>query len=466
MANKGEFFFKGPDFNFDFAINDAFIFNLYSYRILVFKIDSPSGHSATTEALKIALQKVVERCPPLGGVVVSTENKLGQQHGWKEVLPGPGIKLVVRDLREKLDYQDLEDKDFPPEAFKCEETVPISPAPIMEGKAPGSVFQYTWIKGGALLSVGIDHPITDGNGMNLIMSMIAEECKQVSSGADKNGTPQKKIIGTDRSIVRALEGKNYTKAEDHQSYTFLDTPPSHEEEQDGPEPNIPMFMFQITPSKLFDLKQAANTLNSRVSTHDAICALTWRSVMLSRYKAGTITNLDEEVELHIPTDVRRFIGLETDYVGNAVYFLSCKIILSQLLEPTSLPKVATMIRSALESRSRELIAGYHSLVKSLPDLGQVIIRGIEHIHTTAFCIGTSWKADQMYGADWGNAFGPVMRFRSPDVGFFGVFKGLNFICPRVQGEGPAEFQTWLEPEGWEALKRDELFGRFCERICV
>lgn len=72
----------------------------------------------------------------------------------------------------------------------------------------------------------------------------------------------------------------------------------------------------------------------------------------------------------------------------------------------------------------------------------------------------------MYGADWGKDFGPMMWFRSPDVGFFGIFKGLTFICPKVQGDGPAEFQTWLEPEGWEALKNDELLERICERIWV
>lgn len=90
----------------------------------------------------------------------------------------------MRDLRDKLDYQDLETKDFPPEAFKSEDIVPFTLAPIMEGEASGSVVQYTLINSGALLTVGIDHPITDGNGMNQIMGMIAEECRRVSSHAE------------------------------------------------------------------------------------------------------------------------------------------------------------------------------------------------------------------------------------------------------------------------------------------
>jgi hypothetical protein len=458
-------FFPGPDFNFDFAVIDSFIFNLYSYRILVFKIDDLTGHDTTTEALKLALEKLVHRCPPLGGIVINTEDQPGEQGGWKKALPGPGIKLVVRDLRDKLDYADLEAKDFPPEAFKCEETVPISPALIVGGEAPGSVFQYSWIKGGALLSVGIDHPISDGNGMNLIMGLIAEECKRAALGAEANGVCKQEVIGMDRSVVRALEGKTLARPEDHPAYHFLDAPPVQVKSK-GPEPNNNLFMFQITPSKLAELKAAAAGLNPKVSTHDAICALMWRASMLSRYKAGTVSDLDEEVDFHIPTDIRRFIGLEPDYIGNAVYFITCKIRLAELLEPTSLPKVAALIRSALDSRSYERMAGHHALMKSLPHIGQQTIHGLARMNKTAFALGSSWRAQQMYGADWGSAFGPVMRFRSPDLGFFGSFRGMSFICPRVQGQGKAEFQTWLEPEGWEFLQKDEMWANFCERICA
>jgi hypothetical protein len=469
MESEGEFFFQGPDFDFDFALTDAVIFNLYSYRILVFKIDSPLGHVATTTALKIGLQKLVERCPPLGGIVVNVENKPGAQHGWKKALPGPGIKLVVRDLRSKLDYQALEANNFPIEALKCEEVVPISPAPIMEGEAPASVFQYTWIKGGALLTVGIDHPIADGNGMNTIMGMLAEECKRAQVDSDQlehNSMAQSQaVLGIDRSLVRALEGKTKTRPEDHPSYTFLSGPPSHEESH-GPEPDISLFMFQVPPAKLKELKSIANTLDSRVSTHDAISALLWRSVMLSRYKDGTITSLDTEVEFHVPTDARRFVGLDKDYLGNMVYFVGCKAPLRDLIDPDSLPKIAALIRSTLEARSKEVITGYHSLCKSLPDLSQMQFGCMARAMTTAFAMGSSWRAEQMYGADWGTAFGPVMRFRSPDVGFFGVFKGLTFVCPRVQGTGPAEIQTWFQPAGWKAVQEDGLLTRFCTRIGV
>lgn len=64
MDPEGEFHFKGPDFDFDLAPPDAQAPNLYSYRILVFKIENENGHATTTTALKTGLQKLVERCPP------------------------------------------------------------------------------------------------------------------------------------------------------------------------------------------------------------------------------------------------------------------------------------------------------------------------------------------------------------------------------------------------------------------
>lgn len=308
MTDDGEFFFKGPDFDFEFAVTDALIFNLYSYRILVFKTDQPQGHAEATKVLKEGLQKLVQRCPPLGGVVVSLNDKPGEQLGWKKAHPGSGIKLVVRDLSTQLNYSHLEARGFPSTAFKSNEVVPISSAPIMEGDAPGSVFQFTWIEGGALLSVGINHPIADGNGMNTIMGLLAEECRLAQS---YNGAISKDetILGVDRKLVRSLESKAKNKPEDHLSYKFLSQPPLHDEEDHGEGPHIDQYMFQITSQKLIELKEAS-TGDIRISTHDAICALGWRSVMLARYSAGTIKDIDAEVEFHLPTDCRRFVGLD------------------------------------------------------------------------------------------------------------------------------------------------------------
>jgi hypothetical protein len=468
MSQETELFFRGPDFDFEFAVSDALIFNLYSYRILVFKVDGLQGHIRATEALQKGLQNLVKRCPPLGGKVVFIKSKPGEQQGWKKALPSTGIKLVVRDLRSQLNYSQLEAKDFPPSAFKCDQVVPISPAPILEGEAPGSVFQFTWIEGGALLTVGIDHPIADGNAMNTLMGLLAEECRRAqvpSLATNETVSEEAQVLGIDRTPVRSLESKTKANPEDHLAYTFLPEPPGHHEESHGKEPEIDLYMFTITSEKLVELKEAAMD-GGHISTHDAICALTWRSSMLARYHAGTIKDLDTTVSLNLPTNCREFMELDRNYVGNAVYFIQCKMPLRELLQLDSLPTIAKMIRAQLEARNHELIAGFHSLVKSLPNLSQMTFGWIPDITTTAFCLGSSWKADQMYGSNWGDVFGPVRRFRSPDVGFFGVFKGFTFICPPIPGTGAAEFQTWLEPAGWEILQKDELFQKYCTRIGV
>jgi hypothetical protein len=467
--HEAEFYFQGPDFDFEFASNDALIFNLYSYRILVFKIDSHQSHVKSTDMLKKALQKVVGRCPPLGGRVIPLETSPDGQEGWKKVVPGPGIKLVVRDLRAKLNYADLEANNFPTEAFKCDEVVPISPLPSMEGEAPGSVFQYTWIEGGALLTIGIDHPITDGNGMNLITGILADECRQAQSSSCtlENKIPHDsavRLLGIDRSCLRSLESSIKNSPEYHSSYVFLDEPPVPEDHHDDSGPELHMYMFKIVPEKLVELKKLASPDNYQISTHDALCAITWRNTMLSRYAAGTIKDLDAEVEFHLPTDCRRFLGLDTNYVGNVVYFIACSMPLRELLRPDSLPKAATLIREQLSARDADLVGGYFSLVKSLPHLSQMSFGWLPKMTTTACGIGSSWKANEMYGADWGDEFGPVKRFRSPDVGFFGSFKGIAFVCPRIHGTGSAEIQMWFEPEGLNALQEDELFTRFFERI--
>jgi len=155
-----------------------------------------------------------------------------------------------------------------------------------------------------------------------------------------------------------------------------------------------MFMFQITPARLTELKQAATTVNPRISTHDAISTLTWRSVILARYKAGMIPNLNTKIKFHSPTDVYRFVGLDKDYGGNMVYYITCKMPLHDLLGPDSLPKLAALIRSTFETRDKELVAGYSSLCKTLLDLDQVPFGWIETMTTTASSMGSSWNLDR------------------------------------------------------------------------
>lgn len=147
-----------------------------------------------------------------------------------------------------------------------------------------------------------------------------------------------------------------------------------------------------------------------------------------------------------------------------VYFMSCSMTLAELLLPSSLPTAAALIRKDLLRIDKDHVVGLLRLGAALPHTGMLLWAAVPTFTTTCVGLATSWKADSMYGADWGPVFGGVRRFRCPDTGFLASFQGGPFVLPRVNGMGPAEVLMWLAPKGRDALRKDELFNRFLMEV--
>ena len=85
-----------------------------------------------------------------------------------------------------------------------------------------------------------------------------------------------------------------------------------------------------------------------ITTHDAICGLLWRSIMLARHELGIIS-LDEATNFKMPVEFRHLLDppLAPDYIGNAVMQMSATIPVATLLGPNGLTFAAHAIRRGI-----------------------------------------------------------------------------------------------------------------------
>ena len=243
--------------------------------------------------------------------------------------------------------------------------------------------------------------------------------------------------------------------------------------------------FHISSNSLRALKKAASpsTLsdvslpNSQVhrpsnkvtyiSTHDAIAALIWRSIICARHRAGIISN-------HVPSqfsqaiDCRNRMNLPDPYYGNAFYGIKTSLDLADLAPPSDKPltphipglqAAARAIRSELQSvtaeKFRDLLAFVErtelefltrfTVVEDLP-FGSIFM--ISH-----FGFG-------MHELDFGPALGGyIAAFRVPSQG---LAPGMPVILPRLP-DGSCEFVVNEREEVMRYLAEDTIFGKFAKR---
>jgi Trichothecene 3-O-acetyltransferase-like N-terminal domain len=460
---------EGPSFHVDLAGLDAFHPVHYSNRLLIFRCSSSTQRDAQLAAFKIGLQALVNRCPLLGGIVVPLppdEAKDGKED-WRTIVPDKGIELVVRDLRKKLpSFEDLEAANFAPSKLPYDllTTVP----PDIGNDRPFAAFkvQFSAIEGGTIITLSISHSVGDGAGTNELTRVLAEETRlsqSSSSSGAKEGLPDAATM-LDRSAIRNLPSEKDFNIKEHPAYRWdaptvddapLEKAPLHPFEAPSPETAI---LLHISPPGLAQLKADATTLHApHISTHDAIAALIWRSsLLIRRQRSIAAQNLPTSTlgTIFLPSDARRHLKLTESYIGNCVYQLTATLELGELFSPTGLKQAASAIRRAITSVTPAKVSSLLGKTNERwPGWGFM-----DSYATTGVAMGTDWTSGMLYSQDWGEAFGPLIRYRYP--GHEGG--GGCCILPKLLN-GAAEVTVSVMPQEEDILRSDECFGKYIEK---
>ncbi len=452
--------FPGSPFHVDLAALDALHPVHYSRRLLIFRCDSAAQLDAQLSALKTALKALAQRCPILCGTVTPLPQEEAENidPNWRTILPGKGLELVVKDLRNSSwlpSYEALKAESVPLDKLPYDLLVPIAQDIGNDRPSPACKLQFTSIDGGSILTWAMSHSVADGSGNNELIRILAEEVRRsqldMSDNASEAATPVSPI-GVDRSLLRNIKSDIPFRIADHPGYmtNAPAEPPPHPFVATLPE--LPI-LFHIPASRLAQLKVDAQKPGSPpISTHDVMVALIWRSVILIRSRrsaAAQSVPSDTTTNLFMPSDARRHLQIPDSYIGNAVYQLSASLDLGTLISPSGLQEAASAMRRTITAVTPEKVRS----VMAQTNKEWVDWAFMGSYNSTGVPMGTDWTSSSLYEHDWGAAFGKVTRFRYPGE------EGTTCIFPKL-GDGSAEVVVAVLPEEAEMLKGEECFGKY------
>ncbi|KAF9052235.1 hypothetical protein BDZ89DRAFT_1056585 [Hymenopellis radicata] len=449
----------GPSFHIDLAPEDARHPVVYSRRLLIFRCDSTAQRDEQLAALKTALHAFLSQCPFLGGTTAPlppNEAKDGKED-WRTIVPGQGLELVVRDLSSvMLSFQELEAANFPVEDLPYNLLVPVPQDLGNDRPFAACKMQFSAIAGGTILTFAASHSVADGSGMNELMRILSNETRMASDEARSTSTA--KPAGVDRTFLRNISSTIPFNISDHPAYvSSVPAAPSPDQTPHpfaAKSPEIPV-LLRISASNLAQLKADATPPDGfRISTHDALGALIWRSVLLIRSRRTQGIDIPPSTisQIFMPSDGRRHLNLPVSYIGNVIYQLTASLDLGTLLSSDSssgLQAAARSIRQAITAVKPDLVSSYFAELKDR----WVHWGFLVGMSTTNVAMGSGFSG-AVYGDDWGKAFGPLVSYRNPGEG-----RGGNWVFPKTR-DGSAEVVVGVLPDEVEVLKGDQCFGKY------
>jgi hypothetical protein len=460
----------GPSFDIELSCLDACHPVHYSRRLLIFRCTSNAERDAQLAALKVGLQALVLRCPPLAGVITHLPPNMDKNvaEEWRTIVPGPGLELVVRDLgRDVPSFEELKAADFPSVNLPYNLLVPIPHNIDSSRPFDACKIQFTAIEGGSIITFAMSHCVADGGGTNELLRILSEETRLAQQhsiedlGDRINSDSITAVTGLDRSIISGMVSEIPFHMPDHPGYRSkppasnespLEEPQRHPFQASSPETSV---IYTIPASALAQLKADATPPGTQwISTHDALSALLWRTtILIRRRRSEAARRLPDSTtcSIFMPSDARHHLNIPDSYVGNAVYQLAASIDLGTLLSQFGLQQAALAIRHAITAASTDLVTSYVAKLKE----GWIEWQFLSSASTTGVAMGTDWTSGTLYGLDWGESFGPMIRYRYPG----GVGEAFHCIMPKLPDEG-AELMVSMMSTEVDELNTVEDFIRY------
>jgi len=475
MTNQTEHYtFTGPEFHTKLSPLDQIAVYNWSPRILVFPLPSSSNRDGITAVLRAGIQASINTFPDLAGTCTQpAHSRPGDTQGGMRYHDKGEAHLRIKDLSDRYNLDTLRASNFSQERLQPEDLCP-TPAFAHPAMQPLELFsvQANFIQGGLLLVVCIYHSICDGVGQFHVTEMFANQCRRAAEqkfgGLFKTTTDDKTRLGfrPDQFNRTTLsEGAPDADIDKLSAYTILPEPARGMPSWASPDHRkLASETFLLPASALKELKTLATTQKPAtstepyISTHDAVCALLWRTTMAARVAAGEISR-NESTTFGMPVDGRSQLKppQPADYMGNNAIGFKVGESVEMLIAPENgLGAAAFAIRTGVKSVDDTYVKTLIAVLEEVPDYGQVFLDMLEFIKTTGLFV-TSWARFAYADLDFGEKlFGKCERFRFPSGGYM---NGIAVILPPLRN-GDWEVTLTLEEKCMDAFRSDGVWKQY------
>ena len=399
--------------------------------------------------------------------------------------------LHIKDLSHDITFSQLREANFDSSLLDSDKLAP-SPglADTQEGPADVCRLQANFVTGGLLLVVSIIHTACDGRGISNVLEVFAKIFRGLQT-AKSTGFPNKTQLDPDerfsfdRSALLSGDGRGGT-IDNHPGWT---TAPRKPRGQHSPD-RAPSTLFHISSASLRLLKEAASSQSPsisspthtgtaqlqnpspdqavRISTHDAIAALIWRTIMVARCQTGVVSE-ESKTSFTQAVDCRTHLNLPEPYFGNAIYGVKASSTISQPASMTDsfdasqtkeLGAAARLIRNEIALVTgdvfRDLLAFVERTITEMP----VRLAFLDEL-TSESVLLISYFRFAMHELDIGEALGG--RIEAFRILSDGIMPGVPVVLPRLPN-GSCEFMISEKKEVAEIFAGNEFLKRFAKRL--
>ncbi|KAH7087503.1 trichothecene 3-O-acetyltransferase [Paraphoma chrysanthemicola] len=452
---------------------------LYTQLAFIFRAPEQVQHDNIVSTLTSGLERLTQAFPWTAGQVIHTFHESDGRPSYRiqplEAIPRLIVKNHENDAAIPTLAQ-LEEAQYPMSMLHedlwapCPTIAslafdPTKPSGSDDEPAPVTLVQLSFIKGGLVLCINMQHNVCDMMGQAAVMGWLSRACRN-----EEFTTEELDVGNADRRTTVPPIGSAAQDLQDDledQLIPGVNDLPGSLATTETPAPVSPpcsWAYYKFSSSSQQCLKDLATTelpddFNKFISTDDALTAFIFKSVLRARrYRLPDETRV---VSLARAVDARRYLNVSADYPGilqNMAYTRH------SLAETSDLPlgHIAAGLRRQVDPETSNVARRTRSLITFLSQAPENAskISFTARQNPDADIALSSWSKVSAYEWDFGLGLGSAVAVRRP--GFLPV-ESLMYIMPKDR-DGSTTMAMCLRDGDVERLQEDEEWARFVEFV--
>ncbi|KAL8828178.1 MAG: hypothetical protein Q9191_002742 [Dirinaria sp. TL-2023a] len=400
-----------------------------------------------TQSLLKAFRSTIQEHPFLAGTVAP----YSQDKPWLSNLYRQGPALLEVRRVQNVKYRGLHEKGFPTQLLDGEQLCPLFENGAND-RNPSDIcrFRATFVDDCLLLAVTVIHAVCDGHGIHEIIKYFAKNLRKAQKTQQDVGETSKPRCFYDRSTL--VFGKGMLGNVDNHPSWYIGLSKRTVLKRTS------CTTFRISSSTLADLKHAATPTpgrenreanfvdRTRISTHDAIVALIWRSVFRARRCAGLFSEDESSTHFVQSVNCRKRLGLADSYLGNVVFAAHATLPFAELVSSNDsaaatnpqisgseaarvpgLQAAALAMRTELKNLTGNKFRDFLAMVDKNHLHAPIRLGVLDNFQTSAVFF-TSWFGFETYDIDFGDTLDRIAAFRVPSQG---NLPSVPVVLPRL-----------------------------------